>query len=241
MLRFQELVSAAIKSFESRCITVDEIVSAVITLGAFKPVIKEPQLPALRHCLGELKAAKSINDAFMVLKDYFSFFNYHIIEHIIKQLGTEEDKAELQRYKDNFNWYAKRRIFECPPEFGAVIDAGNADLFVKVDSKYENCTVEEIDKFCHKLSEILCVTQGILRLCRVEEGCVQLMLQVPTLVQQEIFPLSRQQEKHLMAVGVIRLRCGKYQFLDPAKNGTNSKLVHVGISGNALHDPSHLT
>ena len=231
MIRFQELVSAAIKSFESRCITVDDIVSALMTLGAFKPVIKEPQLPALRHCLGELKAARSIENAFMVLKDYFSFFNYHIIEHIIKQLGTKEDKAELQKYKNDFNQYAKRRIFECPPELGAVIDDGNVDLFVKVDSKYDNCTVEEINKFCHKLSEILCVsTQGILRLCRVEKGCVQLMLQVPTFIQQEIFPLSREQEKDLMAVGVIRLRCGKYQFLDPAKNDANSKLVHVGIS-----------
>ena len=34
--------------------------------------------------------------------DYFSFFNYHIIEHIIEELGTEEDKTEQE-----FNQYAK--------------------------------------------------------------------------------------------------------------------------------------
>ena len=42
------------------------------------------------------------------------------------------------------------------------------------------------------------------------------MFQVPSLVQQEIFPLSKEQEKTLAALGVIKLTCGKYQFPDDA-------------------------
>ena len=127
--------------------------------------------------------------------------------------GTEEDKAKLQRYKKNFNQYAKRRIFECLPEFGPISDANHADIFVKLDSQYDNYKVAQIERFCHKLSEILRVSfQGILRLCRVDEGCLQLMFQVPIFVQQEIFPLSREQGKALVAVDVIKLTCGEYQF-----------------------------
>ena len=166
------------------------------------------------HCLKELKAADTIPKVFLVLNDYFSFFNYHIIEHIIKELGTEEDKTKLHKYKEEFNQYAKRRIFESLPEFGPVSDADHADIFVKVDSQYDNYTVAQVEGLRHKLSEILRVSsQGILRLCRVDKGCFQLMFQVPSFVQQEIFPLSKEQEKAMAAMGVMRLTCGEYQFL----------------------------
>ena len=214
MLEFQELVSATINSFKRRCVPPDELVSHVMALGAFDPVFKKSQMPVFCFCFKELKAADTIPKVFMILYDYFSFFNYHIIEHIIKALGTKKDKARLQRYRENFNQYAKRRIFECLPEFGTVSDADHADIFVKVDSQYDNYTVEQIEVFRHKLSEILHVSsQGILRLCRVDKGCFQLMFQVPSFVQHEILPLSKEQEKAMPAMGVMRLTCGEYQFL----------------------------
>ena len=213
MIRFQELVSATIKSFKRRCVPLDDLVSDVMTLGAFDPVFKEPQMPVFRHCFKELKAADTIPKVFLVLNDYFSFFNYHIIEHIIKELGTEEDKAELQRYKEDFNQYAKRRVFECPPEFGQASNADHADIFVKVDSRYDKYTVEQIEDFRQKLSKILHLSsEGILRLCRVDKGCFQLMFQMPSFLKHEIFSLSKQQENALAALGVIKLTCGEYQF-----------------------------
>ena len=213
MIQFQKLVSATIKSLKRRCVPLDVLVSHVMTLRAFDPVFMEPQVPVFQNYFEELKVADTIPKVFMVLNDYFSFFNYHIIEHIIEELGTEEDKAELQRYKKNFNRYAERRIFECPPEFGPVSDANHADIIVKVDSKYEKYAVREIDEFGQELKEILHVSsQGILRLCRVDKGCFQLMFQVPPFVQHKIFPLSREQEMTLAVKGVIKLTCGEYQF-----------------------------
>ena len=185
------------------------------------------------HCFKELKAADTIPKVFLVLNDYFSFFNYHIIEHIIKALGTHEDKARLQEYEDDFSQYAKRRIFECLPEFGPVSDAGHADIFVKLDSQYDNYTVAQIEGFRQKLSKILCLSsQGTLRLCRVDKGCIQLTFQVPSFVQQEIFPLSREQERTLEVDGVIKLTCGEYQF----SNGKDSaEKLHIDVIGKCMH------
>ena len=213
MIRFQELVSATIKSFKRRCVPLDELMSHVMTLGTFDPVFKDSRVPLFQFCFHKLEAADTIPKLFLVLKDYFSFFNYHVIEHIIKELGTEEDKAVLRRYKEDFIQYAKRRIFECLPEFGPISDADHADIFVKVDSQYDNYTVAQIEQFRHKLSEILRVSfQGILRLCRVDKGCFQLMFQVPSFVQQKIFPFPSEKERALAAIGVIKLTCGEYQF-----------------------------
>ena len=214
MIRFQKLVSATIKSFKRRCVPLDDLVSHVMTLGTFDPVFKEPQVPLFCYCFQKLEAADTVSKIFLILKDYLSFFNYHIIEHMIEELGTEEDKAELRKYKNDFAKYAKRRIFESLPEFGPVSDADHADIFVKVDSQYDNYTVAQVEGFRHKLSEILRLSsEGILRLCRVDKGCFQLMFQVPSFVQHEIFPLSREQEKTLAAMGVIELVCGGYHFL----------------------------
>ena len=227
MIRLQELVSATIKSFKRRCVPLDELVSHVMALGAFEPVFKKPQVPLLQFCFQELEAADSIPKVFLILKDYFSFFNYHIIEHIINTLGTRTDKVRLQKYKEEFNQYAKRRIFECLPEFGPVSSTDHADIFVKVDSHYDNFTVAQIERFRHKLSEILRLSsQGILRLCRIEKGCFQLMFQVPSFVQQEIFPQSKEQEKALSAVGVISLTC----MLCPNNYSILAMLLHASTN-----------
>ena len=95
LIRFQKLVSATIKSFQRRCVPLDDLVSHVMALGAFDSVFKKPQVPLLQFCFQELEATDSIPKVFLILKDYFSFFNYHIIEHIIKVLGTKTDKVRL--------------------------------------------------------------------------------------------------------------------------------------------------
>ena len=147
------------------------------------------------------------------IRDYLSFFNYHVIEHIVDGLGTDQDRVDLQNYKKAFDEYSKRRIYECPPEYGPKSNADHADLVVKLDSVYEKYTVKELKKFEYRLSRIFCVKpQSVLRLCRVEEGCLQLIFQVPSFVQQEIFPLSSEQESALAAESVIRLTFGDYQF-----------------------------
>ena len=211
MIRFQELVSTTIQSLVARNVSREVLVTHIMGLGMFNCVY-EGRTPLHRRSFS-LHMASSVPQLFLDLQDFFSFFNYQIIEHIIKALGTEEDKAQLQRYKDDFNQYAKRRIFECPPEFGAVSGADHADIFVKLDSHYDDCTVAEIELFRHKLSEIMCVSsESALRLCRVEKGCIQLLFQVPTFVQEEVFPLSTEQKRTLAAMGVMRLTCGEYQF-----------------------------
>ena len=208
MIQFQKLVLGTITSLKRRSVPLGGLVSLIKTLGIFSdPVLKEIQ------DFSKLKPADTIPKVFMFLNDYFSFFNHHIIELIINKFGTEKDKAELKKYKDSFNQYAKRRLFECLPEFGPVSDADHADLFVKVDSQYEDYTIAQTEGFCHKLSEVLHFSsQGILRLCRIDKGCFQLMFQIPALALHKIFPLSREQQNTLAAIGVIRLTCGEYQL-----------------------------
>ena len=214
MIKFQHLFSTVYESLCARSIPVDKLVTHLLSLGAFDPVYEGSQKPMFQTFFKELQDAGSIEKVLWVIREYFSFFNYHVIEHIVSELGTDQDKAELRKYKEEFDQYSRRRIYECLPVFGPVSEVKHADLVLKVDSVYEKFTVEELEDFQHRLGGILRVSsQGLLRLCRVEKGCFQLVFQVPLFVQQEIFPLSCEQERALVAEKVIKLTCGNYVFV----------------------------
>ena len=211
--KFWSLQSRVYESLCARNVPVDKIVTHLLSLHAFDPVYKDSQKPALQPFFQELRKAGSIEDVLFTIKDYFSFFNYRVIKHMVEGLGTDQDRVELQNYERDFDEYSKRRIYECPPVYGPMSNADHAELVLKLDTLYEKFTVKELKKFEYRLSRIFCVSpQAVLRLCRVEEGCLQLIFQVPSFVQQEIFPLSSEQESALAAEGVIRLTCGDYQF-----------------------------
>ena len=211
--KFWHLHSRVYESLRERKVPVGRLVAHLLSLRAFEPVYKDSQKPALQSFFKDLRSAGSIEDVLFIIRDYFSFFNYHVIERIVDGLGTDQDRVELQNYERDFDEYSKRRVYECPPEYGPKSDAEHVDLVVKVDSVFEEFTVKELKKFQYRLGRVFCVSsQSALRLCRVEEGCLQLIFQVPSFVQEEIFPLSSEQESALAAEGVTRLTCGDYQF-----------------------------
>jgi len=211
--KFWRLHSRVYESLRERNVPVGRLVAHLLSLHAFDHVYKDSQKPALQSFIKELRSAGSIEDVLFIIRDYFSFFNYHVIEHIVEGLGTDQDRAELQNYEREFDECSKRRVYECPPEYGPKSDAEHVDLVVKVDSVFEEFTLKELKNFQYRLGRIFCVSpQSVLRLCQVEEGCLQLIFQIPSFVQQEIFPLSTEQESALAGESVIRLTCGDYQF-----------------------------
>ena len=149
MMQFRKLVSATIKSLIRQCISSDELWTHVSYLRACDPVFKTKKLEV--PFATKPISVDTIEKIFQVLEDYFSFFNFDVIDLIIEVLGTKEDKARLQTYKKKFSDYAKRRIFEHP----SVRDTDQANIFLKLDSHYDDYTDAEIERFCHKLNKIL--------------------------------------------------------------------------------------
>ena len=213
MKKSWHLFSTVYKSLCAQDIPVEMLVTHLLTLRALDPVTKGSQKPLFQTFHKKLQNAKSIEKVMWIIEDYFSFFNYHVIEHIVSKLGTDKDKDELRKYKEEFDRYSKRRVYECLPDFGSESEAEHAILVFKLDSVYEQFTVKAVKDFQSKLCGILCVPPSALHLLRVEEGCVQLTFQLPDFVQQEIFPLSSEQERALVEEGVIRLTCGNYEFV----------------------------
>ena len=209
---FQELFKATRISLVDQKIAVEELLKHIDCLGAVQPTFKGSDLPVLGCKLPELKKTENIDNAMSVISSYCSFFNYRIVEKIIDNLGTEQDKANLKKYKEDFRKYAQRLVLECPSELGEMSEIGHANMYVTLDVTYDCYTVSHLYSFVSNLQGELKIPAVSLRLCRIGPGSLKLTFQLLQSVQQAIFPLSSKREEALCTLGIVQLSCGNYHF-----------------------------
>ena len=212
MYKFQELFSSTTNSLQERNIPVRQLVRQLECLGQLKPTFEDSREPVFRCQLPELRKTESVDDAMSVVNNYCSFFNYRMLEHIINKLGSEQDKLNLVRYKEDFRKYGERHVFECPSDVAEMSEEGHANMFVTLDETFENCSVSHLWSFVGNLQKVLNISDVTLRLCHIGPGSLKLIFQLPHFVQQAIFPLSSEQEVALACLGVVQLSCGDYWF-----------------------------
>ena len=218
--KFSDFIHYTIVSLKANSEVTVRILSArVASLGAYKPVCAHK--PLLRDQLAEIRKCTTIDDVFLVLQEYCSFFNYRIIQKIISWFPTPDDERRLHEYTDDFKEFCKRRTFECPPDVFGHIREGKSTLVVKTEDswgpheKTHGKTLDWVLQLQNSLAKILEVETETLYLCQIDEGCIELLFTVPSFVTEDIFPLSVEQERSLVAIEVAKLTCGKYTF--PAK------------------------
>ena len=214
--KFQELFKATRISLVERKIAVGELLKHLDCLGSIKPLYKGTTLPVLGCQLPELRKTASVDDAMSVISGYCSFFNFRIIECIVENLGTDQDKINLKKYSEEFSVYAQRHVFECPAELGEIDEESHANMFVTLDATYDSYTASHLCSFVGNLQRVLKIPAMSLRLCRIGPGSLKLIFQLPHSVQQTTFPLSSDQEAALGNIGVVLLSCGHYLFSQQA-------------------------
>lgn len=188
-----------------RKISPQDISSHVECLGSLTPVVQGSGPSALQEQIQTLQQAQTTDDAMSVISRYCSFFNFRILEHIIEELGSAEDAANLSKYKGEFSEYAKRHVFQCPSEVGTVT-SGDAKMFVTLDETFNKCSLGALHLFCSNLREILNLSPGSgLKLCQIEPGSLKLTFQLPYSLLPDIFPLTEEQESALAKLGVTKL------------------------------------
>ena len=194
-------------SLQMRCVTPSQLASVLMDLSAFPLKIKDSSKPLLEDCLDKVEAAKSIHEVFKILRPYGSFFDCHIVKHIVNsELCTDEDRGKLHKYISELENYCQRNVFECP--HFASSDAKFPKLMIKVDDLVStNFTMKALDAFSADVAEILELSRHTLRVCSVDEGCIQLTYQIAQSVVDKIFPLTPKQEKALKSLGLSSLTC----------------------------------
>ena len=157
--------------------------------------------------------ATDIEAIFEIITQVCSFLDYNLLEHLIDILGNEEDKKRMQKYYEKFDEYVRRRVIECP-NIEPADTSKWSDIYIKLDSKLENekFTINQLQEFHFKISEILDVSLSAIRFCCTERGCIRVNWQIPHFVKQAVFPLCSQQEMLLEQQRVIHFSCENYEY-----------------------------
>ena len=203
------------KSLRDNQITPQQLAEVLMELNTFSLHTYDKNKPLLAERLDEIDIAESVDSVFKILRPYGSFFDCYVIKHIVhSQLCTDEDREKLKKYLDELNDYCQRNVFECPHIATPDQDPKFRNLIMKMDDDISTSfTIKALDTFRDNLATILHLEGHTLRLCSVEEGCLQLVFQIPSFVKDEIFPLSNEQKRELEKLCIQRLECDGNQFI----------------------------
>ena len=142
------------------------------------------------------------------LEAHCSWFNHSLLGEIIEVFC--EDKKELMKahkmYCAQLQKYCKLRVKEFPikKKFGrgGKRDKEMKDMILKVDRKWEEIRIEHLEEVVCIIARILNVKRHALHLRCVENGCVQLTLQIPRNISEEVFKINPDQEVAMKEIGV---------------------------------------
>ena len=201
------------KSLVKRNVTPKELADVLMDVRGYVPLEKHSKrFSLLEDRYEELRGAEDIAGVFVILRDYSSFFNHDLIAFIADMVGTEKDQRNLALYQEKFAAYCKRHnIFECP-SFSS--KSNKLTSFVlKVDqrmslSKSGMFTAESLLHFKSKVAEVFDVTKYSLKLCSVQEGCLEILIQTPVHVKDFILSRLDGKQLDLCSLGIQKLCFG---------------------------------
>ena len=141
-----------------------------------------PRESLTRSLLGSLDV-ENVNSVVVMIsnlqqQNYISFFNYHILQDLVKKYGTKEDKTKLSAYDKKFKDFCKRSVFEIPEGVLGPPPNNGQKLAFKVTKLL---TLDEAQSAKRKIAEILDIEENIggLIFLGANKGCVELNFSAP--------------------------------------------------------------
>ena len=214
--KFSRLNCKIRKSLTSRNITPQQLADVLMEVSAFSLLNtkKGEKLALFDDRLNEIEAADNVQAVFKIIRPYGSFFDCHILKHIVKsEVCVENDRALLKEYLSELMEYCQRSIFKCPHYLNQGNNQKFRSLVMKVDdSMLTRYTMKALGAFRNDLAAVLKLEGHTLPVCSVETGCLLLVLQIPISVEGHVFPLSCRQKLELKCKGIKFLKNGEGQM-----------------------------
>ena len=193
------------------------IVDTAVNINNLKWILQD-----FKHCGTIRKTSNSedvtenymnVSELFTVISNYSSFFNYNLVEDIIKILKYEEGKILMEKYKQDFADYVKRRVTDCPSGIG-MKGTKHVCIQVQLDESFADCRLEHILTLGKDICKILGIKFYKLQVEGAKPGSVCIVFH---LVAEDVFPLSEKQLHEFetlryMKAKILSISCGSYIY-----------------------------
>ena len=160
------------------------------------------------------KTIRGINDndeLWDIFSSYFSFFNFKLVEQAIDIMNYEAGEAKMKSYKQEFNWYLKRRVTQCPSGIG-MKGEDHVTLFVELDDAFADCRIEHLLQLGDDICNIMDFKADKLQIEGVNKGCICVAFHLhKSEIPQGFFLLCQQvellQKLEYMAAKIMKVKC----------------------------------
>ena len=169
-------------------------------------ILIKMSVPLKHKILDHLAKKETIGDFFE--HDYWNFFDYELLDQIIKNHCTELE-GNLEEYVANFNAYCCRRVSEVPTGFAA-INGGHYNIRVKLDDEFDNLKMKEVKDLEIRLRRI---TKTDLSILGFEPGSIVVVF-VSMIEEDNMLTLSEKEMNELFQLNVLTLFSDNLVYFD---------------------------
>lgn len=156
------------------------------------------------------------------LNEFWSFFDYGLLEHVVQKFGTPTDRESLDKYKESLAEYSRRRLFECPANIGSPAKENEKMLVLKRRDRrtfLSDLTLNEVKIFSGIFKKQMDVDKCDMRLISYErdDQSLELRFAILSSVSADLFPLSDDKKEKLEYLDVWLLECEEESFQKDCK------------------------
>ena len=202
--RFADFTVLTRESLDTRKVSLEKLKDTILSLEAFTEDIGVKLLEP--HDRDNIRKASSVAEIFITLRDYISFFNYQIIEHLIKHHGSTDDQRRQEEYLESFNTFCQRSIFEVPTKIFSNSPCQYGRLFA-LKCTERVATLNGIQGVKERVAQVFGLQPLALQLRSIKKGCIELHFLISAAVADRILPVSPSQHSALSEIGVRVLSC----------------------------------
>ena len=215
-LEFSTLLTKVRCSLEKLQVTSQSVLSHLRTIEAVGPMFEAVYVSRSQKFHGTVsRPIESLEELFPAIAPFCSWFNHLLVENIIETFCDDDDKLlqKWERFKERFAKYCKARLYKCPlDQFGE--DHPHAyghttPVVMKVDYEWRSVRVSQLRVVMDAIAQILNVKPYNVYLRAVQNGCVELLIRLPSHVAIDCLPPTAEQITALQHKAVTQIRCSK--------------------------------
>lgn len=155
-----------------------------------------------------LKDCDNLGDVFNDASEYWSFFNYDLVELLSNRFGSVANGWVMKKYTMKFKEYSKRRLRDVPMDSFGYDYEKKKDYILKTNKNMKVLTVDNLRTLQMEINEVL--HKRLLCIVGVDDEIITLTIRS---FAQDITKITIRQRVELRKLGILSIRYGD-QFID---------------------------
>ena len=183
--KFGTVVSKTFQSLENQDVSARQLAVTLLALGAYEPVMMKEQ-SLLEDHEDELYKASTIPDIYRIIRPYMSFFNPELLHYIIETCGTISTYEDFKIYMNELETFCNSISVPLCLD-SAEQQSGDKREMIKIKLDLSDRRLQRFRNVKSAIAKILHVSEAVLYLASVEEGCAELVFLVPRFIVENEF------------------------------------------------------